>query len=174
MIREARLIIENAYYHVMTRGNQKQKVFRKNEDYRQYLRLLRKYKKMLQIGIYGYCMMPNHIHLIIRPLKPAFLSDFMKRLNQAYTLYFNEKYSKCGHLWQGRFKSMVIMNDQYALDCIEYIEYNPVRAELVKSPGDYEWSSYRFRVFEENSDILNIFETKGTDMTLAEGTSLKY
>ena len=155
MPRISRILIENAYYHVISRGNQKQKVFASEQDYFCYLGLLRKYKSKFHIRIYGYCLMPNHVHLVLQPQDTDRLSAFMKGINQSYALHFNLKYEKCGHLWQGRFKSMVIGQDCYLVDCIEYVEMNPVRANLVKTARDYQWSSYRYRVFGEQNSIID-------------------
>jgi putative transposase len=145
MPRAARVIFENACYHVMTRGNQKQKVFFEDADYAKYLRMLKKYKKRYRFYLYGYCLMPNHVHLVIDLDGPVDLAKAMQCINQSYTIYFNYKYEKIGHLWQGRFKSLIISKDQYLLNCINYIENNPVRADIVNNPLDYKWSSYKGR-----------------------------
>ena len=145
-----RLLVPNSCYHIMIRGNQKQKVFFDNRDHRKYLSLLRRYKIRFQYQLYGYCLMPNHIHLIGEPHANPDLARFMHDLNRAYTAYFNNRYGKVGHLWQGRFKSKVVIKDQYLLDCIHYIEHNPVRAEMVRSAGDYTWISHQERVLGRN------------------------
>jgi len=89
--------------------------------------------------------MPNHIHLVGEPLDPQNLPKLMQGLQRSYTAYYNNKYEKVGHLWQGRFKMKVIVKDGYLIDCIAYIEQNPVRANLVNSPKEYEFSSYQER-----------------------------
>ncbi|MCK9572398.1 MAG: transposase [Candidatus Omnitrophica bacterium] len=148
---ETRLLVENAYYHVYIRGNQKQKVFLDEEDFEFYLAQLYRYKLKYSFHIYGYCLMPNHIHLVGEPETAKKLSKFMQCLHRSYTSYFNNKYGKVGHLWQGRFKSKVINKDNYAVNCINYVELNPVRAGIVANPGDYKFSSYRGRVLNKNS-----------------------
>jgi len=95
--------------------------------------------------LYGYCLMPNHIHLIGEPVYPEKLPKFMQCLHRSYTAYFNKKYNKVGHLWQGRFKAKLIAKDQYLIHCIAYVEQNPVRAKLINSPNEYEFSSYSER-----------------------------
>lgn len=156
MPRSARFLLANAYYHVVTRGNHKQKVFLNNRDYEYYLFLMKKYKLKFHISLCGYCLMPNHIHLMVRPQNSVEdLSLFMKSLSQTYAQYFNAKYAKCGHLWQSRFKSMVISDENYLLECIKYVEFNPVRAQLTQSPGEYLYSSYQNRVLGIESDILD-------------------
>jgi putative transposase len=141
-----RLLIEKAFYHLITRGNQQQAVFLLERDYQKFISSLRKYKKKYRFLLYGFCLMPNHVHLVGEPLEIKNLSKFMQCLNRSYTAYFNKRYDKVGHLWQGRFKSKVIVKDRYVLDCIQYIEFNPVRANIVKSAANYLWSSYRERL----------------------------
>ena len=92
--------------------------------------------------------MPNHIHLIGEIKQSKDLAKLMSGLNRPYTAYFNDKYETVGHLWQGRFKSKIVAKDEYLIDCINYIEYNPVRANIAKTPHEYQWSSYSERVFE--------------------------
>jgi len=101
--------------------------------------------------LYAFCLMPNHVHLIGEPKKIVNLAKFMHGLNRSYTAYFNEKYNKVGHLWQGRFKSRIVARDDYLITCLNYIELNPVRANLAKTAQDYAWSSYRERVITEDA-----------------------
>jgi len=126
----------------MVRGNQKQYTFIEDEDFNKYLELLKHYKNKYYFRLYGYCLMPNHVHLIMEPKKPSTLGKIMQGLNLAYTIWFNKKYNKVGHLWQGRYKSNLIQNDKYMLNCIEYVELNPIRSNIRKSPFDYSWSSW--------------------------------
>jgi REP element-mobilizing transposase RayT len=99
--------------------------------------------------------MPNHVHLILELDKAAELAKIMQGLTLAYSKWFNKKYAKVGHLWQGRYKTMVIDKDKYALDCINYVERNPVRANLAQSPLDYAWSSFKCRTVGEESYLLD-------------------
>lgn len=148
-----RLLLPNVCYHIIMRGNQRQKVFFDNQDYKKYLLILRKYKKKHGFLLYGFCLMPNHIHLVGEPKQPTNMGRFMQVLSRSYTGYFNKRYNKVGHLWQGRFKSKVIVKDNYFIDCIHYIELNPVRANLVKAAYEYCWSSHRERALEENNGL---------------------
>jgi putative transposase len=141
-----RLLLANACYHIITRGNQRQQVFLDKQDYEAYLLKLKKYKRRYPFLLYGFCLMPNHIHMIGEPEETSLFAKFMQGLNRSYTAYFNGRYKKVGHLWQGRFKSKVIVKDNYLIDCIHYVELNPVRANMVKAAGDYLWSSYRERI----------------------------
>ena len=151
MPRHARLLLENTCYHVITRGNQKNTVFRDEVDYGQYLKLLARYKARFASKIYGWCLMSNHIHTVI---ESNALSRFMHGLDLSYAQYFRYRYKTIGHFWQDRFKSYVIQKDQYLLNCITYIEYNPVRAKIVLRPEDYEWSSYKSRILANDEDGL--------------------
>jgi len=99
--------------------------------------------------------MPNHVHLLGQLVNPAFLSKFMHGLNRTYTLYFNNKYGEVGHLWQGRYKSKVIAKDKYLLDCINYIESNPIRSGLTDGLLEYTWNSYRGRVLKIADSCLD-------------------
>lgn len=119
-----RLTIDRACYHITTRGNQRQSVFRMEADYVKYIEFLRRYKRKYGFKLYGYCLMPNHVHLIGEIEEKMKLSKFMHGLNRSYTLYFNSKYRKVGHLWQGRFRSRVLNKDEYLINCINYVELN--------------------------------------------------
>jgi len=152
-----RILVENACYHIITRGNQRQSIFRDKGDYQEYLDRLSKYKKEYSFLLYGYCLMPNHVHMVGEISPASNLSCFMRALLRSYTAYFNRKYDKEGHLWQGRFKSKVITKDKYLIDCIGYIESNPVNAHMVNSIHEYKWSSYNERVLGKikNRSLLN-------------------
>ena len=139
---KTRLLLDNCCYHITTRGNQRQKIFIGNEDHEKYLEKLKKYKRKYRFRLYSYCLMPNHIHIIGEILKKENLAKFMQGINRAYTAYFNKTYHKVGHLWQGRFKSKVVTKDEYLINSINYTELNPVRANIVKIPQEYRWSSY--------------------------------
>jgi len=156
MPRTARITLENSFYHIIIRGNQRQTVFNETADYRVYMNILAKYKKRFSFQLFTFCLMPNHVHLLIRVKEPNTLSKIMRRINLSYTLYFNFKYNKVGHLWQDRFKSRIIEKESYLLECMRYIEENPVRGSLVQKISDYDWSSYKLRC-EENAFLDNIF-----------------
>lgn len=155
MPRKARLILNNACYHVMARGNQKQKTFFEKADFSKYLDLLKHYKREYKFELYGYCLMPNHVHLILQIKEGRQLGKLMQGLNLTYAMWFNAKYNKVGHLWQGRYKSMVVENSEYLLECIKYIELNPVRSDLCKSPFDFAWSSWQSRLGFKNDGLLD-------------------
>ncbi len=155
MPRHARLILKNVCYHVISRGNEKKVVFQEENDYQKYTQLISKYKDRYKFKLYGWCMMANHIHLVI---ESDYLSKLMHGINLSYAQYCQYKYSKIGHFWQDRYKSHVIQKDKYLINCIAYIEYNPVRAKIVSTPEDYPWSSYATRVLGKKNKLLDPIE----------------
>jgi putative transposase len=154
MTRTGRVLLENVYYHIISRGNQKQHIFLEDSDFKKYLELIRRYRKKYKFRLYAWCLMPNHVHLILDVNKALELVKTMQGLNLAYSRWFNKKYNKVGHLWQGRYKSMIIQKDRYIWDCINYIEMNPVRANIRQAPLEYLWSSFRARTLGEKSTFL--------------------
>lgn len=155
MPRQARIIEKDVCFHIISRGNQKRDVFCGDLDCKCFLSILKKYKWHYSFKLYAYCIMPNHFHLLLEIEPVEDLSELMKRVNQTYSIYFNSKYSTCGHVWQGRYKSMIIARDDYLIDCIRYIEFNPIRAGMIARPEDYKWSSYKDRISGVHNGILN-------------------
>ena len=147
MTRPLRIIVPNIPFHVLDRGNNRQVVFRENEDFAYFLKLLKRYKKELKFKLYHFCLMLNHIHFVIESTVEGSLPRIMMRLTLAYSSYFNKKYEGVGHVWQGRYKSSLIDKDNYFIWCGLYVELNPVRARLVVGPEDWQWSSYNFYAF---------------------------
>ena len=169
-----RAFVDHACYHITTRGNQKQTVFREEEDYKKYLGVLKKALRKHSICLYSYCLMQNHVHLLIEPESGRTISKFMQWINRGYTVYFNAKYGTVGHLWQGRFRSKPILKDGYLINCACYIEANPVRAGLVDDMIKYEWSSYAERCFSSGKgtidDILVENRLEDSPVILGSGT----
>ena len=156
MARTARVFIENACYHIVARGNQRETIFREEVDFGYYLKLLHKYKVKYGCLIYGYCLMRNHVHLLLEaPLGLKSMSSFMHGINQSYAMMFNNKYDKVGHLWQNRYKNFIVLKDSYFINLISYIELNPVRANIVIRPEEYPWSSYSSRLLGKRDIILD-------------------
>lgn len=144
MPRTRRIIPESGPLHIMCRGNNKNRILRSSYDKRSYLELLSRYKSDRRIIINHYCIMDNHVHLIVWIDKNSDLPKYMKQVNLSYFHVIRKKYDYCGHLWQGRFKSSIIDSESYLLQCGKYIELNPVRAGLAKAPDQYMFSSYRY------------------------------
>jgi REP element-mobilizing transposase RayT len=142
MARKLRIEFEGALYHVITRGNQRQQIFKATEDYKRYLKILGDYKARYDFVLYAYILMRNHVHLLIET-KEVSLSRILQGINQSYTMYYNRRYAMVGHLFQGRYKAMLCDKDSYLLSLVKYIHMNPVRAGRAKSPEAYLWSSHR-------------------------------
>ena len=133
---------QGGYYHVYNRGNRKQDIFIEDVDYVGYLERLRKCKDKYKISIICYCLMPNHFHLLLRQDSEIPIFKFIQPLHTSYSMYFNNKYDKVGHLFQGPFKQKVIDKDEYLLQVSSYIHLNPVVDGLASKPENYQWSSY--------------------------------
>lgn len=142
MPRQARIVPPQGFLHVMSRGNNRRKLFLYRGDFKAYCLLLKKLKHEESIRIFHYCLMSNHIHLLLGVVENSNLSRFMKRLNLKYFYRYQKKHNYIGHLWQDRFRSKLIEKDEYMIQCGKYIELNPVRANIVKRPEDYPYSSY--------------------------------
>ena len=142
MPRKPRIEIGGGLYHVITRGNNRRKIFRSHDDYLKFTGLLQQQKNKLPFYLYAYCLMPNHFHLLIE-MKDDLVSRIMQRVLTGYSQYHNRKYKKIGHLFQGRYKSILCQTDRYLGELVRYIHLNPVRAKMVKRPEDFEYSGHR-------------------------------
>jgi putative transposase len=142
MSRKPRLVVPEWPVHIVQRGNDRMACFRGEGDYLVYLALLRQISKRTSCEVHAYCLMSNHIHLLVTPQSANACSKLMKELAQRYSYYFNRKHERTGPLWEGRFRSCVIESSRYAVACYRYIELNPVRAGIVNHPAGYAWSSY--------------------------------
>jgi putative transposase len=154
MPRRARLILPNSPLHIVQRGHNRQPCFFADDDYRYFLYWLKKYAENYHADVHAYVVMTNHIHLLLSSADPSSPSGFMKALAQRYTQYVNWTYARCGTLWQGRYYSCLVQNDDYLLACYRYIESNPVRAGMVAHPSAYRWSSYRANAHGEADGVL--------------------
>jgi len=169
LARQLRIEYPGACYHVFSRGNQKQPIFLSDDDRCFFLKCLREAHEKFGIIVHVYCLMPNHYHLILEtPL--GNLSNMMHFLNTAYTVYFNAKHKRSGHLFQGRYKSILIDAKSYAQELSKYIHLNPVRSEIVELPEQYPWSSYGYyrgtakhEKWLETSFILSLFDEHPED-----------
>lgn len=141
MARPPRIEFPGAFYHVIVRGNRKQDIFSADQDRVEYLERVRHYKEKCGFVLYAYVLMTNHVHLLIETPKTP-LSKIMQLLNFTYTQYFNRKYGKTGHLFQGRYKAFLCDRDEYLLALVRYIHLNPIRAMLTEKPHEYRWSSH--------------------------------
>ena len=141
MPRPLRPIDDGLVYHVINRGNNRQKVFGGESDYLAFLKAIADLKERKPFFLYGYCLMSNHIHLLIRPREIP-ISRIVQSLLVSHTQRYHRFHRSSGHVWQGRFKSPVIQDDDHLLAVLRYIEANPVRAKLAERAGEYRWSSF--------------------------------
>ena len=142
MARKPRIEFPGAFYHVISRGNQRQTIFHDNTDYLAYLNRLEHYRKRYNITVYAYTLILNHVHLLVKTQETP-LSKFMQGLQFTYTRYYNQRYSKIGHLFQGRYKTILCDRDAYLLELVRYIHLNPARMRRSVDPWRYKWSSHR-------------------------------
>jgi len=140
MPRPDRATVAGLPHHVTHRGNRRERIFREEEDYRTYLRLLRKALERYHVWLWSYALMPNHIHLVAVPERSDSLGRAIQWAHGKYAEVFNVRYELVGHLWQGRFRSSV-MDEHHLFNGVRYVERNPVRAGLVDRAEDYMWSS---------------------------------
>ena len=141
MPRGARRLSQSRVYHIIIRGNERQRIFRSVEDKERFLETLRVKRKDGNFEYLAYCLMDNHVHLIIDQGEED-IAKIMQGINVRYAHYFNKRYDRIGHLFQDRFKSEVIEDERYLLATVRYIHNNPVKAGMVITPADYVWSSY--------------------------------
>jgi len=147
MARPLRINYPGAFYHVTSRGNERKNVFKSKRDREKFFEYLESATQRYDAVIHAFCLMDNHYHLLIET-PSGNLPQIMRHLNGAYTTYFNVKRARSGHLFQGRYKAILVEIDEYAKELSRYIHLNPVRAKMVKTPEEYEWSSYRFYIGE--------------------------
>ncbi|MEI8175674.1 MAG: transposase [Candidatus Omnitrophota bacterium] len=169
MPRPSRAFLNPGCYHVITRGNQKQKTFRDKNDFAVYLSMLKRAKRKHGIRLYAYCLMENHVHLLIDIDHARIMSKFMHSINLGYTAYYNAKYATVGHLWQGRFKSKPILKGGYLIHCANYIEHNPMRAGVIDDIANYPWSSYKERCLMASKIMVDEIRV-GTFLNIDTGT----
>lgn len=141
--RTGRLIVDGGLYHVLTRGNNNQAVFRQDADCRRYLTLLAAYARACGLSVCHYALLPDHVHLIVEVSVGTSLSRAMLGLNLAYALSYRKRYGYHGHLWRGRFKSRLLSPGSELPEHGRYVELHPVRSGLVADPANYTWTSYR-------------------------------
>jgi putative transposase len=154
MPRSARYLVDGGYYHVVTRGNDRRKLFRSKGDYRYCLETIKEYLEKFQVDVVHYCLMPNHLHLLMKATVAVELPKFMQGVLQVYAGYFKKKYNAVGFVFQNRYKSHFITDERYLLECSRYIERNPLRARLINNLSEYPWSSFFFYAKGRKEDII--------------------
>jgi putative transposase len=159
MARPYRLQSEDCFYHITSRGDGRKSIYKSERDYEKFLEYLSAAKSKFKFYIHAYCLMTNHYHLFIETTQ-ANLSRIMQYLNTSYTVYYNRKRAQAGHLFQGRYKSIIVEQDAYYSELTRYIHLNPVRAKMVKKPADYPWSSYNVYLKGKGTACIDIDHVK--------------
>jgi REP element-mobilizing transposase RayT len=154
MARRPRVHFPNAFYHVIARGNRRQDIFLDEKDYQRYLSYLSEYKTRYQFHLYAYALMRNHVHLLLE-VEATPLSKIMQALQFRYTRYFNTRYGKVGHLFQGRYKAILCDKDAYLLELVRYIHLNPIRSNLVRDLERYRWVSHQSYLGRKKDDLID-------------------
>ncbi len=163
MPRKARRKSLSGLYHIMLRGSNRQTIFERDDDKYRFLSTLKNYSDASKFSLCGYCLMDNHVHLLMQELEDD-ISTAIKRISSSYVFWYNKRYERCGHLFQERFKSEVVEGDNYVRTVLRYIHQNPVKANLCKNVADYEWTSYNEYLKEptivETDLCLNLFASE--------------
>lgn len=155
MPRQPRLVLPDIAVHVIQRGNDRQACFRQDSDYLLYLLHLRELSSRAGCAVHAYCLMTNHVHVLLTPRDADGCTVLMRDLGQRYVQYFNRRYRRTGTLWEGRYRSCLVESAQYVLACYRYIELNPVRAGLASNPRDYPWSSHGANVGNRQDPLVS-------------------
>lgn len=158
MARQLRIEYEGAFYHIISRGNQRDIIFFEDSDFMKFIEILKRTKERYNYILHAYCLMSNHYHLLIETPK-ANLNRLMQNINTSYVVFVNRKYRRSGHLFQGRYKAIVVDKDNYLLSLSKYIHLNPVKAGIVTFPEEYRWSSYREYIGYVHTGIVDINNT---------------
>ncbi|HET7363045.1 MAG TPA: transposase [Burkholderiales bacterium] len=154
MAKHPRLILPGVALHIYQRGNDRKACFREDSDRLVYLSNLAELCKRWECALHAYCLMTNHVHLMLTPANEDGPASLIRDLGRRFVRYFNERYGRTGSLWEGRFHSCLLDSGRYVLGCQRYIDLNPVRAGMVSSPGAYRWSSYAGNSGARNDPLL--------------------
>ena len=171
MARLPRFFASGVPLHIIQRGNNRQKLFSQITDYQVYLDWLQEAAQWHECAIHAYVLMPNHVHLLVTPSHQESVPKTFQSLGRRYVQYFNATYERTGTLWEGRYRATLIESEAYLLTCYRYIELNPVRAEMVRHPRDYSWSSYHTHAEGKSNSLLtphNLYQRLGRTSTLRQ------
>lgn len=177
MARSARKVSPSGYYHVMQRGIGKQLLFENDYDYEKYLKKLFELKSFVEFELSAYCLMNNHVHLLIKVDGLDKLSRLMQMIGTSYANYYNKKYEHCGYVFQNRFHSEVIDSERYLLSCLNYIHNNPLKAGIC-AREDYPWSSYNAYItgndLVDTAAIMNILGSTNEFVEFSKSNDHRY
>lgn len=154
MARPYRLQGAGYLYHITSRGNDRKRIFISDYDYKKFFEYIGKAREKHNFYLYAYCLMSNHYHLLLETTQPN-LSRIMQYINTAYSVYYNRKRNKSGHVFQGRYKSIIIEADSYFLELTRYIHLNPVRAGITEAPEGYKWSSFNEYIKNKRKNVID-------------------
>jgi REP element-mobilizing transposase RayT len=154
MARQPRAFAPGLIYHVIARGNRREDVFLDGSDYGTYLERLAAYRVRYAVTLHAYCLMPNHVHLVVRTAR-APLNQFMQGVQQSYTQWYNRRHGQVGHVFQGRYKALLCATDEYLVTLVRYVHLNPVRAGLAVRAEDYPYSAHRAYLAGAESDLVD-------------------
>ena len=168
MPRAARCVIAGWPLHIVQRGINRNDCFFAERDYTAYLAYLHRYSIEFGCTLHAYCLMTNHVHLLLTPGAPEACAQLMKSVGQCYVQGVNQRLARTGTLWEGRFRSCVVTSDTYVLTCYRYIELNPVRAAMVAAPAEYRWSSYAANADGQGPSVCEhpAYQALGSDPAL--------
>jgi putative transposase len=155
MPRRKRLVFDGSYCHVLSRGNDRKEIFSKPGDYQVFLLIVKNYLGKFEVRPTNYCLMPNHLHFLFFVKKANDLSKFMQAVLQVYANYHRKEYNSVGFLYQNRFKSLLIQDQAYLLECARYMDRNPLRAGLVTEVASWPWSSFSYYANGIKDGIIN-------------------
>ena len=155
MARRLRVEVAGGLYHLIARGNDRQDIFHSPEDRYKFLALLLKEKVRSPFFLYAYCLMTNHIHLLLERQAET-IGKIMQRVLGGYSRYYNRRYKHIGHVFQGRHKSILCQSDRYLAELVRYIHLNPVRAGMVTFPKEYPYSSHRAYLGREQDGLTDV------------------
>ena len=154
MPRKPRFFLPGVPVHIVQRGHSREPVFFENSDYSAYLEWLSEAAIRYDCDIHAYVLMTNHVHILATPKDKQGISRMMQYMGRRYVPYINYSYGTSGSIWEGRYKSSMIHDEQYLLTCMRYIELNPVRANMINNPAQYQWSSYRFNGLAKEDGLI--------------------
>ncbi len=164
MPRKPRFYLPGIPVHIVQRGHSREPVFFETADYQAYLNWFEEASHRYGCDIHAYVLMTNHIHILATPKEKESVSRMMQYIGRRYVPYINHTYGSSGSIWEGRYKASLIQDEEYLLSCMRYIELNPVRAAMVKSPGAYRWSSYGVNALGKENKIIkahSLYKTLG-------------
>ncbi|WP_101759571.1 transposase [Oceanicoccus sp. KOV_DT_Chl] len=164
MPRKIRMYLPGVPAHIVQRGNNRNACFFSDDDYFYYKHILGEGLRRYGGQLHAYCLMTNHVHLIITPTEKDSISRIIQHTGRQYVQYINKTYQRSGTLWEGRHKGSLVDAEQYLLACYRYVELNPVVAGMVNTPDEYPWSSYRCNAWGEVDDLViphSIYQSVG-------------